>query len=804
MTATSLSNSAGLKLISWKAQSDEIQVGDIITVVKNMVDGERFLPAGYEAEIVEIVPNDSAYYTDSQDYDDRYGIMVNGEIWYLFFHEIIRRDNFKQSWQVQKDRHRDSLEKELQRLEERYKKWVDKLDTITDNHKQREVAIRIKDRIKYEIERLQQQIVNLDKKRNIWSSLKFSSDDLSFDDYDTNDKDRKRNDFFVYEKDALESTDALDDQQSYHTDKMYLEDTQRTQKERDAFDWTGRENLQFGFGSLKFAWQVHKDIPIMGKIKYKILSLIGNSPEGVGSITDIAPLFDYNVGGKKYHYFQQLRKQKYIEDAGVGGYKLSDKGVEALENLDFQRNGSLKFAWQVQKEIYSFEDLLKVLGPNQVWEALNSTNELAYFHTGPKVIIKFVSGVGVELASGIWTSSIEDPPINKIEGDCSILKQEGPFELMLGIPKESSLKFSEEYFDSSPAESNPIEESKLVNPIDDKHLRRTNPKRFDERHDRYKETDSDISNRYDNAIQGDASLKFAWQQHIDIDYWLQYEGGDSWFADPHQAAVEGKAYWDSMSDVPVPERYIPQIEQFAEEFIEEHGYIERNIILAYISQETTEHLEASQKLSWQIQEPLYALYDTETGELYANGDIELIKNYWWNILKHSIDVGGHVLDISNPDNPHIYENMGGEIMYMAATEELLKEKWWAYLKYHEEEGGYGLTTTDKFNEEINSPPPHRASKIAWQIHSDPKPKLPPVGTKVEAIKDWDWGNEGDKGKIVRHKGFDKGIVLWDDGGSVGVHRDTFYKYFKVIDTSTTQESSSNSAGLKIFSWAKEG
>jgi len=54
----------------------------------------------------------------------------------------------------------------------------------------------------------------------------------------------------------MPAIDVLDDQQIYHTDKMYLKDNQKTQKEREAFDWTGRENLQLGFGSQKLAWKI--------------------------------------------------------------------------------------------------------------------------------------------------------------------------------------------------------------------------------------------------------------------------------------------------------------------------------------------------------------------------------------------------------------------------------------------------------------------------------------------------------------------------------------------------------------------
>jgi len=76
---------------------------------------------------------------------------------------------------------------------------------------------------------------------------------------------------------------------------------------------------------------------------------------------------------------------------------------------------------------------------------------------------------------------------------------------------------SDVYFDSSPAQDIPPENLNFTNPIDDKQLRRTNPKRYDKRQDWYSEApDSDLVNKYDNAIQGESSLKLGWQIYHDF------------------------------------------------------------------------------------------------------------------------------------------------------------------------------------------------------------------------------------------------------------------------------------------------
>lgn len=248
---------------------------------------------------------------------------------------------------------------------------------------------------------------NYKREYNITSNLKFSSDDPAFDDYDTRDTERKRNDFFLYDKDMPGGKDALHLQEIWNTDLMYLEDTQREEKERDAFDWTGRENLQLGFSSLKFSWQIQE-------------------PEINMRVEVIKELIKYN---------DELSSGIFIVEVGTKGRILNILDKHDLINVILENEVSIL----VDKDTF-FDD----------FKEINN--------------------------------------------------------------KESSLKFSvDTYFDSSPAELNPVEESKLVHPIDDKKLRRTNPKRFDQRHDWYQESDSDISNRYDNAIQGDASLKFSWQ-----------------------------------------------------------------------------------------------------------------------------------------------------------------------------------------------------------------------------------------------------------------------------------------------------
>jgi len=78
---------------------------------------------------------------------------------------------------------------------------------------------------------------------------------------------------------------------------------------------------------------------------------------------------------------------------------------------------------------------------------------------------------------------------------------------------------SDVYFDSSPAQDIPPEDLNFTRPIDDKQLRRTNPKRYDKRQDWYSEApDSDLVNKYDNAIQGESSLKLGWQLPVKHKY----------------------------------------------------------------------------------------------------------------------------------------------------------------------------------------------------------------------------------------------------------------------------------------------
>lgn len=525
----------------------------------------------------------------------------------------------------------------------------------------------------------------LEKPHSI-SSFKFASDDPSFDDYDVNDKDRKRNDFFKYDKDDMPAIDALDDQQIYHTDLMYLEDTQRPQKERDAFDWTGRENLQFGFGSLKFAWQMQapmtsdivkipeedelgvsfKNPTIPGL--YLVMSVTNNGNHvdaiRVYSIEEADAIvgnnfitFDTSAGYAGEFNWEIVERKRYSEEQWNNAVDAYEKHI-----VDKPRTHFTQYIGSKTSEWFNYRSKL-------AWKIHEPTVGMFV-----EVINKIVKGRAVmiieEGTQGVITKLLDKHDLvqvlisdDSIEieavGYNILLDKDTFFEYFKEIDDNevtstitSSLKFSEEYFDSSPAESNPIEESKLVNPIDDKHLRRTNPKRFDERHDRYTESpDSDISNKYDNAIQGDASLKFSWQ--------IQEE------------------------------------------------------------------------------EIIYVLYDTETGELLVKGNSDHIVQEWWAILKNGNDVGGHVLDISNPGNPHIYENETGEIKFMAPTEESLKTKWINYLLYHEEEGGYGFATYEKWKEEVNTPPPHTAQKLSCQ-------------------------------------------------------------------NTPIQESSSNSTGLKIFSWAKVG
>ena len=70
------------------------------------------------------------------------------------------------------------------------------------------------------------------------------------------------------------------------------------------------------------------------------------------------------------------------------------------------------------------------------------------------------------------------------------------------------------WFDSTPEPERVVEDAFSMNPPSDEQLHRTNPKRYDKRHDWYDSTtdsghSGEYSNRYDNAIPLEASLKFS-------------------------------------------------------------------------------------------------------------------------------------------------------------------------------------------------------------------------------------------------------------------------------------------------------
>jgi SAM-dependent methyltransferase len=70
------------------------------------------------------------------------------------------------------------------------------------------------------------------------------------------------------------------------------------------------------------------------------------------------------------------------------------------------------------------------------------------------------------------------------------------------------------WFDSTPEPERVVEDAFSMNPPSDEQLHRTNPKRYDKRHDWYDSTNDsghsgEYSNRYDNAIPLEASLKFS-------------------------------------------------------------------------------------------------------------------------------------------------------------------------------------------------------------------------------------------------------------------------------------------------------
>jgi hypothetical protein len=79
-------------------------------------------------------------------------------------------------------------------------------------------------------------------------------------------------------------------------------------------------------------------------------------------------------------------------------------------------------------------------------------------------------------------------------------------------PDPKVVTASETYFDSTPPQEMEPEDRTFVNPMDDKKLRRTNPKRYDPRADWYTGNnmeghDSPVENRYDDAPSLTAGLK---------------------------------------------------------------------------------------------------------------------------------------------------------------------------------------------------------------------------------------------------------------------------------------------------------
>jgi death-on-curing protein len=247
------------------------------------------------------------------------------------------------------------------------------------------------------------------KKQTKEGSLNFSSQDPSFNDYDST-----RNDFFMYDKDQPSGNDSLDMQQSYYTDLMYLKDTDKEKKERDSLDWTGRENLQLGFGSLKLSWQ--------------------EQPE------------------ERHFYDIYIRTEQ--------GRLLPITTVYAVDKEQALKEGK----------------------------------------------------------SSAQRSSIVRRVMNYEENYTFVAIEK----------KSSSLKFSNDiYFDSTPSEDTTPEERNFTNPLPDKKLRRTDPKKYDRRHDWYSQSpDSEVSNRYDNSIPLEASLKLGWTFQPPVIAKDLYESGE--------------------------------------------------------------------------------------------------------------------------------------------------------------------------------------------------------------------------------------------------------------------------------------
>jgi len=92
--------------------------------------------------------------------------------------------------------------------------------------------------------------------------------------------------------------------------------------------------------------------------------------------------------------------------------------------------------------------------------------------------------------------------------------------------------------------------------------------------------------------------KLLWRTDLidDIDYWLQYSESpysnhytEEFTTDAAKATMHAVKFWDANADEfgdKVTNDQIAQVREFAQKFIEQHGSVNAEILLAYIMQAT--------------------------------------------------------------------------------------------------------------------------------------------------------------------------------------------------------------------------
>lgn len=210
------------------------------------------------------------------------------------------------------------------------------------------------------------------------ASLKFSSDDPSFDDYDNRDNTRHRNDFFKYDTDAPGGEDALEMNNLYMQDLMYKRDTEKERKERDAMDWTGRENLQLGFGSKRLSWQITETYNTIDDIQKAIGDRqvwMYDANHYLHTGEDVKA-YKQDTPGKEYFgsLFIKNALWSLSENLGQPNLPISNCYIKPKDVPLTLIKGTPKFAWQVQPEPKFMKEYRFYI----TWEEFNSIYDFLF------------------------------------------------------------------------------------------------------------------------------------------------------------------------------------------------------------------------------------------------------------------------------------------------------------------------------------------------------------------------------------------------------------------------------------------